>query len=533
MRLVLVALLALVQLIGCSATRFADRPVVWRVDDARAIAEPAEREFLVKRYMAEVFLTDSLPRLFELRDLEPARDTNAMDEVPDSTWFTNRIGVRHISPEEGARGADKTGPPRLPITVVGAKSGGTNPGFLARDTTGRTFVVKFDPKANPEIQTAADAVVSRIFWAAGYNVPSDHVFDFARADLIIQDGSVCEDGEKYRTLLRDTQIESILAQTPRQADGRYRAIASLFLSGVPKGGIALTGTRLDDPNDRVDHEHRRVLRGLRALAAWTGHSDIKEDNTLDMYVTEDGRKFIRHFLVDFGAALGGHAAEKGRMEDGFEHWIDWQLQLQATLAFGFWKRPWEDRKESRWLSVGPFESASFEPSRWREAYPYAPFAEADSADLYWGAKLVMRFDRPLLEAIVKTGQYSDPEAAEYVVQTLLDRRDKVGRTWLEAVSPLDNPRIEGRRLCVTDLGVRFGLATSGSVAVRDEFGGLLSETGVDRHGDLCLPLPSEVARDGYHVMRLQTRRGRHHRPQMEIHLRLDGTPRVVGLRRAP
>jgi len=83
---------------------------------------------------------------------------------------------------------------------------------------------------------------------------------------------------------------------------------------------------------------------LRVFAAWVNHTDMKEDNTLDMYVTEGKRRFLRHHFLDFGEALGGHGAEKGRPEDGWEHLWDWEKQGKATFAFGLWKRPWEDFK---------------------------------------------------------------------------------------------------------------------------------------------------------------------------------------------
>ena len=65
------------------------------------------------------------------------------------------------------------------------------------------------------------------------------------------------------------------------------------------------GLRSDDPNDLIPHEHRRELRGLRVIASWINHWDLKEMNTLDMYVEEGGRKFLRHYLIDFGSSLGG------------------------------------------------------------------------------------------------------------------------------------------------------------------------------------------------------------------------------------
>ena len=36
-----------------------------------------------------------------------AKNINTIDEVPDSSWFTNRIGTTTITPEQIARGAER------------------------------------------------------------------------------------------------------------------------------------------------------------------------------------------------------------------------------------------------------------------------------------------------------------------------------------------------------------------------------------------------------------------------------------------
>src|SRR5690349_24311134 len=110
------------------------------------------------------------------------------------------------------------------------------------------------------------------------------------------------------------------------------------------------------------------------------------------------------------------------------------MQPKALLAFGLWKRPWEDLKPTPWPSVGSFSAQPFDPEAWREAYPFWPFIEMDATDAYWGAKLVMRFDRPMLEAIVAQAQLSEPAAAHYLVDTLLARQRAIGRTFLDAVT---------------------------------------------------------------------------------------------------
>ncbi len=80
---------------------------------------------------------------------------------------------------------------------------------------------------------------------------------------------------------RRTTSTSILESVARNADGTYRVIAGRLLPGKILGGFLYAGTRPDDPNDLVPHEHRRELRALRVFGAWTNLTDLKAANTLD------------------------------------------------------------------------------------------------------------------------------------------------------------------------------------------------------------------------------------------------------------
>ncbi len=506
-----------------SAPRFLDQPVVWRVDDTVDTPPLASREFLVHDYAADIMVFRRMTRALEVRGHVSALDANAWDEVPDSTWFTNRIGRREVTTQEAVQGAGSS-PPQLPLVLTSVKQGGTNPGFVAADITGRKFVIKFDPADSLELQTAAGAIVNRIFHAIGYNVPSDHVLEFARSDVTIKPGTVAGNSSAPFT---PAMLDAILAKAPRLANGSFRASSSELLAGVPKGGFAMEGVRSGDPNDRIPHEHRRSLRGLRVFAAWLDHTDMKEDNGLDMYVEDRGRHYLRHYLIDFGETLGGHAAEKHRMEDGYENAWDWQKQAQAALTLGLWTRPWEDRKPSPWPSLGPLASSDFDPLGWREAYPYWPFAECDAADAYWAARIVMRFDRPLVEALVGTGQLSNPLAAAKLTDTLLARREKIGRAYLEAVTPLDDFQVREGRLCAVDLSTRYGLVRGGLVETMTEGGKVIDRAAIGPDGGVCLspPLPN-----GYVVRRLRIRRSSS-APQRPLQVHVQDASRILGILR--
>jgi len=495
--------LALFALIGVAAAgcasarqgRFKDQPIVWQV--------------FIDGYMWNR-LTDAV----DPPSTGPARDTNALDEVPNSTWYENRIGLRDVTPEELARGADELGPPQLPLTIVHAKGSG-NPGFFAEDSRGVRYLIKFDTAHNPEQQTAGDIIVNRLFWAIGYHVPSDHVFHFQRSELRI--------GEKMVGKLDDKDIDGLMAGAVRRDDGSIRAVASEFLPGKPRGGWPGKGRRSDDLNDTIPHQHRRVVRGLRVFSAWLGHTDIKPDNTLDMYVEQDGRHFLRHYLVDFGEALGGHQSEKDIAEIGWEYGFDWGSQAAAFVSFGLWVRDWEDQKETPWPSIGYFGADQFDPDGWRERYPYEPFFYIDRSDEYWAAKIVMRFDRAHIEAAVAEGMLTNPKAAAYLVDTLVARRDKIGAAYLDDVTPLDEFAITAGKLCATDLGRKYGLANDGVV---EQLGAPGARYAVGSDSRVCIPLAAD---DDYRVLRVRIRRTNGTTPPMQIHYKGGNAARILGI----
>ena len=322
--------------------------------------------------------------------------------------------------------------------------------------------------------------------------------------------------------MTDQDVSDILFAAPRSADRSYRATASEFIGGAPKGGWLREGTRDDDPNDVIPHEHRRELRGLRVFASWVNHSDMKQDNSHDSYVDENGKQFLKHYLLDFG----GPPATPGRPPTGFEHLFDWSVHTRAFLSLGLWVRPWETIEEMPWPSVGTFSAKNFDPLTWRGMFPYWPYSELDEADAYWAAKLIMRFDRPMLKALVAEGQLSEPNAASYVVETLYERRRIIGKVFLEAVTPLDHFQISERELCMVDLSVKHGLVSSGLVEVLDEQDQVVFDNLVDRRGRLCIPIP---ATDDYSVYRLRVRRRGKSKPIMQVHFKGGPRARLLGI----
>jgi hypothetical protein len=238
--------------------------------------------------------------------------------------------------------------------------------------------------------------------------------------------------------MKFSDIEPILARAARRPDGTYRVAAGRLLPGKVLGGYKYHGTRPDDPNDTIPHEHRRELRALHVFAAWTNLVDLKALNTMDMLITENGRSRVRHYLLDVGSTFGIGANGPREWTEGYEHLYEQDKMLRRMVSFGFYLQPWQTVNYEENDAIGRFEGDQFDPLLWKSRVPAGALLRMRDDDAFWAARRVMAFSDEMIRAIVKTGQYSDPAAAELLAKVLIKRRDKIGRTYLPRVNPLVN-----------------------------------------------------------------------------------------------
>src|SRR5205085_1218346 len=123
------------------------------------------------------------------------------------------------------------------------------------------------------------------------------------------------------------------------ADGeRDRAVATR----LPERREALLGpyqywgTRSDDPNDTVPHEHRRDLRGLYVFSAWLNNSGARAVDTHDILTPIDGIARIRHYIVDFTRSLGSGSVKGPKLVwEGHEPFLAGRDKMRGNiLGFG-------------------------------------------------------------------------------------------------------------------------------------------------------------------------------------------------------
>jgi hypothetical protein len=303
--------------------------------------------------------------------------------------------------------------------------------------------------------TAAEVISTKFFHALGYNVPENYLTFFSRGQLRVDSKATVVDGTGKERRLTDSDLTAILQSVALSSDGKYRAVASKLLKGTPVGPFQYFGTRPDDPNDIFAHEHRRELRGLRVFASWLNHDDSRAINSLDMLVENGGRCYVRHYLIDFGSTLGSGSVGPQKPRAGWEYLWEPTNVFKRIVTFGIWDKSWVHVNYPSYPAIGRFEAVNFRPEEWKPEYPNPAFSNATDQDGYWAARIVMAFTNEEIRAIVKTGRISDPEAESYLANTLISRRNKIGRYWLTRLSSFDNFTIVDDKLQFEHLASKY------------------------------------------------------------------------------
>jgi hypothetical protein len=437
--------------------RFYPDDPIWCDDDMRNVPPVAKFELSDSfEFLNETFRGSAQSR-------GAALNVNTLGEVPDSSWFTNRIGRGGMSLDEIVRGPNQVdGPAPGTWLITGRPSAGVTPKFTIRDSRGDTYLIKLDPAENPELSSSVEVISTKIFHAIGYYVPEDFVVTFDVSRLAVAPGAKIRLDSGVKRPIRMTDVEQWLRNTPKTPDGKIRALASRYVPGKVVGQFRYSGTRPDDPNDIYPHERRRELRGMRVFAAWLNHDDARSLNTLDSYVEDNGRRYIRHYLQDFGSNLGSGTTSAQRPRAGYEYLIEGDKIAKGLLTMGLWAREWTKVRYPPHPSVGNIEADYFEPWKWKTEYPQPAFDQMDAADGFWAASIAARFDDETIRRIVKTGELSDPEAERILTDVIIRRRDKVVAYWIVQTNPLDRFAVHRTaanvELTFDNAAVRLGVA---------------------------------------------------------------------------
>ncbi len=440
--LVLVAASALS--LGAQGRRFFPDDPIWREPMTQDVKTAARYEpDLAYQTIENLFMRPGDPVLGQR-----ARNINTVDEVPDGPYFVNRAGRLPLTPELVARAANTSGGPAPgKWTVVSAKSDGVTPGYTIRDAANELWFVKFDPPGWRGMATGSEIVAAKLFWSAGYHTAQYHIAQLVPANLVIGNNARITPPRETARAMNQGDVSWLLSRADRDPDGSYRVILSRAAPGRPVGRIRFHGTRADDPNDVVPHEHRRELRGYFVFAAWLNHVDAKGINSLSSLITENGRSFIRHYLLDFGSALGSAAVGPREGWEGYEALVEEPREIgKRVLSLGFrvpvWRR--QDYFESPAIGRLPRDHAKWDPETWWPHITNAAFRNMRPDDTFWAATKVAAITEDMIRAAVAEGKIADAESAAFLAKAIIDRRQRILQTFLPKVNPIVDPALDAQ-----------------------------------------------------------------------------------------
>ncbi len=448
---------------GCATSnvrRFPPEAPLTELDDRRPYAKPPESFY-------SPFIWDGanyssfrpLARFWTFPVKSDALDVNALDEVPNSSWFMNRMSARVLSPEEVHRGAcpDANDEPKLPWVVVGGKPDGSNPGFQVKDGSGVRQLVKVDGTLQPERATASDVIGAAMFHAAGYWVPCNRVVFIRKDQMRLKEGAEVKRTNGTVEPLTQETIDQIMSKATEVSPGLFRVSVSEFIPGRPIGPWRYEGVRKDDPNDTIPHEHRRSNRGMRLLAAWFDHVDTRQENTMLawMQVGDGELGYTRHYRIDFGDGFGIIQGPDGIPQRlGHAGYFDLGQMSSDFVTFGLQNRPWFDKEMGKaGVRLGYYRAEPFSYDPWQPGYPNPAFDEATESDYAWMARILARFTPSHIKALVERGRVRDPVMKSEMIRIMTVRRRKMLERYLTRLSPLTWPDLRGSELCLQDVAV--------------------------------------------------------------------------------
>ncbi len=375
----------------------------------------------------------------------PALNVNIYDEIPDTSFFANRIGRSDMTAEEIISGPERTGGPDTSgqWLITKGKFEGITPGFFIKDAQGNEYLIKFDPPGYPELSSGAEAIASRIFYAYGFNVPQYTVCYFDPKILTVWEDATYYGKSGFKKKLTLERVMESLENIDRTENGLIRCSASLKVEGIYKGPMSLDGYRKEDPQDFFRHRSMREIRTLPVFASWVNNHDIRKGNTLSTWITEDGGGYLKHYFIDFGSSFGSAGDRVKDLTFTHEFFLDYGSIIWQTATLGLLRRDWDKRWEEnnpkvKYPAAGYFDNLYFIADRWKGEIPHYAFDDMTYGDAFWAAKIVMSLKPEVLRQIMKVGQYTNTEAEDYIYNVLLERQKLIGQTWFSKVTPLDD-----------------------------------------------------------------------------------------------
>jgi hypothetical protein len=473
-----------------------------------------------------------------------AVNANALDEVADSSWFTNRLGARDYPLEEWQRGACS---PEVILDGESAKDGtwvidhgkdnGSSPGFRVKIPGKGKYLFKADSAQQPERPSAGSVMGAAAYHAVGFNTSCEQVVYFKKSVLKLTPGLKVTNNTGVTKAFDDKALEKVFKECATKGD-LIRMQASAWLPGKLIGPFRYEGTRKDDPNDKIQHEDRRELRAARILAAWIDHFDSREQNSMDSWIAVDKKKeesspgFVRHYYLDTSDCFGSEWDwDEVSRRLGHSYLLDVGDISTDFITLGVIQHPWDvAHREPNRKKFGYYTPRNFDASTWKNEYPNPAFSRMTERDGAWMARKLAYVTPTMVRALAEMGKFSDPGDTDYIAQVMMGRLWQLQWRYLTRLSPIASVELKDDKVCGIDLARMRGVAPANEFRYSAMLHGPNDATGrplsveAGPEGKICVALPHLAAADvqptagataPYVILTLRNRAGT---GPLEVHL---------------
>ena len=213
-------------------------------------------------------------------------------------------------------------------------------------------------------------------------------------------------------------------------------MVSKALEGRPVGGFRFYGTRSDDPNYLIAHEHRRELRGYGTFSAWLNHVDSKSSTRS---IPSSNRTANRSCVIICWISaprLGARASIRARRTRlGVS--LEGKKALGGIPSLGLYVKNWRTIPLIvRTPLARSIDNTQWDPERWKPRYANSAFRSARMDDKFWAALRLQAFTDDMLNTLIRVGRFNDPTLRGVLSKFLIERRDAIVRRYLPAVNPV-------------------------------------------------------------------------------------------------
>ncbi|MFT3692766.1 MAG: hypothetical protein QM831_06475 [Kofleriaceae bacterium] len=393
-----------------------------------------------------------------------ARNVNAFDEVPDSSWFTNKPRDEHT--RDDAPGACKAAD-MLPSpdqvqpgewVIDHGKDNGSTLGFRINIKGKGKFMLKADDEGLPERASAASVIGAAIYDEVGYYTSCEQVTFFKKEQLKLTPGLKVILNSGVSHPFDEEALDKAIKSTTHMPDGSIRMQASKWLPGQTIGPFRYIGTREDDPNDVIPHEDRRELRGGRILAAWLDHWDAREQNSMDVWFAANEKAkdsspgHVVHYYLDTSDTMGGAVGiDDASRRLGHSYNFDFLDVGRSIITFGIEEYPWDRAVKLEGKEKFQYYSTrDFVPGDWKPFYPNPAFLRMTERDAAWMARKLARFKHEDIVRLVQLGKWQKPGDERFLTNTLEVRLQRIFERYFSRISPLGELRMADGKICATD-----------------------------------------------------------------------------------